>query len=192
MCDEVDNSSPMRRSPDGLPPEALGQLLDRHGAALELFARQWCRAADDVVQQAFVQLARQRPPPEQLVTWLYRVVRNGAISAARSERRRQRHEASAAELAPRWFASADGSAKSGFDRGDAAAALVSLPQEEREIIVAHLWGGLTFQEIGSIAGLSASTAHRRYVAGLQALRLKLQASDSTKSSRRENRQHSAF
>ena len=55
--------------------------------------------------------------------------------------------------------------------GDAAAqALARLPLEEREIIVAHLWGGLTFAEIGEVIGISSSTAHRRYESGLRQLR----------------------
>ena len=77
-------------------PELLGRLLDAHGAALTLYARQWCGTPEDVVQEAFVQLARQSCLPDQAVAWLYRVVRNTAISAARSDSRRRRHEAAAA------------------------------------------------------------------------------------------------
>lgn len=148
-------------------PELLGDLLTRHGAALELYARQWCRTPEDVVQHAFVQLARQRSVPEQVVTWLYRVVRNGAISAQRGEQRRQRHEAAAAEAAASWFVAGDPSA---IDATAATAALARLAADEREVIVAHLWGGLTFQEISAVSGLSASTAHRRYESGLRLLR----------------------
>ena len=43
------------------------------------FARQWCQTPDDVVQEAFLQLARQRTWPRSVVAWLYRVVRNGAL-----------------------------------------------------------------------------------------------------------------
>src|SRR5437763_352252 len=66
-------------------PERLGFLLDRHAAALELYARQWCALPEDVVQEAFLKLARQVTPPAQPLAWLYRVVRNGAISAGRAE-----------------------------------------------------------------------------------------------------------
>jgi RNA polymerase sigma-70 factor (ECF subfamily) len=48
-----------------------------------------------------------------------------------------------------------------------------LPLDEREVIVAHLWGGLTFEQIAAVAGCSSSTAHRRYAAGLSALRERL-------------------
>ena len=148
-------------------PDLLGRLLDRHAAALALYARQWCRTPDDVVQQAFVQLARQSAVPEQIETWLYRVVRNGAISAARAEQRRRRHETAAAEMAGSWFVPSE---PPGLDAAAAAAALENLTLDEREVIVAHLWGGLTFQDIASVTGLSSSTAHRRYEAGLRQLR----------------------
>ena len=51
------------------------------GPALELFARQWCSSPSDVVQDALVELARLQVVPENLVGWLYRVVRNRAIDA---------------------------------------------------------------------------------------------------------------
>ena len=68
---------------DAVGPEILARLLDEQGAALTLYARQWCDAPEDVVQEAFVHLAYERPVPSNIVGWLYRVVRNGAISAAR-------------------------------------------------------------------------------------------------------------
>jgi RNA polymerase sigma factor (sigma-70 family) len=152
-------------------PELLGRLVDRHAAALVLYARQWCAAPEDVVQEAFLKLVSQRTPPDNPVPWLYRVVRNAAVSAARTERRRQRHEAAAAAQAPAWFADAEAE---GLDAAAATAALQALPLEEREVIVAHLWGGLTFEQIAEVAGCSTSTAHRRYAAGLANLRERLQ------------------
>ncbi|HKD35430.1 MAG TPA: sigma-70 family RNA polymerase sigma factor [Pirellulales bacterium] len=151
-------------------PELLGGLLDRHAAAMELYARQWCRTPEDVVQQAFVQLARQTTVPDNIVTWLYRVVRNGAISAGRAEARRQRYETAAAKMAASWFVPTE---PPGLDGAAVTAAVETLSADEREVIVAHLWSGLTFQEIAEIAGVSSSTAHRRYEQGLRILRSKL-------------------
>ena len=42
-----------------LSQELLGQILDEHGPALVLYARQWCNTPDDVVQEAFFSLLRQ-------------------------------------------------------------------------------------------------------------------------------------
>ncbi len=153
-----------------MEPELLARLVDEHAGALLLYARQWCAAPEDVVQEAFIRLASQPKLPDNLKGWLYRVVRNGAISSGRSERRRQRHENTAAAARPAWFLPSEGA---GIDAEAAAAALEQLPAEEREPLVAHLWGGLTFEQIGELTGVSSSTAHRRYLQGLQRLRERL-------------------
>jgi RNA polymerase sigma factor (sigma-70 family) len=154
-------------------PEFIGRLFDRHAAALELYARQWCNCPEDVVQEALIKLVERSPRPDDAVAWLYRAVRNGAISALRSNRRRRRHESEAADRRPAWF---EPSAGDSIDARTAAAALESLPIEQREVVVARVWGGLSFEQIGRLAGVSDSAAHRRYEAALSALRTKLRAS----------------
>src|SRR5262249_24154936 len=151
-------------------PDRLGRLVDEHAPALVLYARQWCSAPEDVVQEAFLALVTQKRPPYNPLPWLYRVTRNAAISAGRAERRRRRHETAAAALTPVWFLP---DAAGGLDADTAAAALQALPIELREIIVGQLWGGLTFEQIAEVAGCSSSTAHRWYVARLSALRERL-------------------
>ena len=151
-------------------PELLTRLLDEHGARLVLYAQQRCASPEDVVQDAFVGLARQRPAPADPAAWLYRTVRNGAISAARSSSRRVRHESTAAEARPDWFASVVGE---GLDAAAAVEALESLTIELRETVVLRLWSDLSFDEIARLTETSSSTAHRRYAEGLAALRLRL-------------------
>src|SRR5262249_46383163 len=121
---------------------------------------------EDVVQEAFLKLICQRRPPTDSVAWLYRVVRNGAIDAAKLARRRLRREASTAGQA-RWFVEPE---VDGLDADTAVAALDRLDFEQREVIVAHHWGGLSFEQIGLVVGCSASTAFRRYTAGVAELR----------------------
>lgn len=150
-------------------PEELGRLVDQHAAALVLYARQWCAIPEDVVQDAFLKLVSQRRSPDQPVPWLYRVVRNTAISAVRSQRRRGRHEGAVAVQSRAWFLPS----LDGLDVQSATEALEHLPPEQRETIVAHLWGGLTFEQIATVTGTSSSTAHRTYVTGLTALRERL-------------------
>ncbi len=167
---------------DGISPELLGRLLDEQGGALALFAAQWTAAADDCVQEALIELARQRPVPDNPVAWLFRVVRNRAISRARSARRRERHES----LVGR-FKLEDGEDRAGDGReGEAPAepeevaiALESLAPELREVVVARTWGGLGFEQIAALVGCSTSTAHRRYEAGLAALRERLEVTCPT-------------
>jgi RNA polymerase sigma-70 factor (ECF subfamily) len=145
-------------------PERLGRLFDEHAPALVLYARQWSDAPEDVVQEAFVQLARRRDAPDAVVPWLFRVVRNGAIGAARGDRRRRRREARASS-GEAWFDPADDR----IDAGRAARLLADLDPDAREIIVARIWGGLTLEEAARLRGCSTSTAHRRYRAGLARL-----------------------
>ena len=61
----------------------------------------------------------------------------------------------------------------GLDAESAVNALRRLPVDQREVIVAHLWGGLSFEQIAEVAGCSASTTFRHFSAGIEALRQEL-------------------
>lgn len=158
------------RTAGSLDPELLERLLNQHAAALELFARQWTPAPEDCVQEAFLELVRQRPTPDNITAWLYRVVRNRAISASRSSRRRRKHEAAAALESRGWFAPARVEL---VDEETLSRALSLLADQHREVIVARIWGGLSFEQISEVVGTSVSSAHRRYHAGLRELRERL-------------------
>src|SRR4051812_41102971 len=140
-----------------MSPPDIAQLIDAHAAPLVLYARQWCDAPEDVVQEAFLKLVRQHRPPEDVVAWLYRVVRNGALDDAKMARRRQRRES--APRPARWFVEPD---VDGLDAETAVDALRRLPADRREVIVARHWGGLSFEQIAVVVDCSASTAFRRY------------------------------
>jgi RNA polymerase sigma factor (sigma-70 family) len=166
-------------------PEQLATLVDRHAASLTLYARQWCATPEDVVQTAFLKLVRQSAPPDNLVAWLFRVVRNAAIDAGRAARRRQKYETQAANQTPLWFVPTED--PTGIDARTAASAMSSLPDEIREIMVAHLWGGLTFEQIADMVGGSASTCYRRFALGLDLLRDKLGVKNDSRSQQSERR-----
>jgi RNA polymerase sigma-70 factor (ECF subfamily) len=153
-----------------MEPAELGRLVDKHAAGLALYARQWCAAPEDVVQEGFLKLAQQERPPRNAVAWLYRVVRNLAVSAARAQQRRRRHETELAGRVAPWFLPNEGL---GLDIQAATQALQSIPGDEREAILLHLWGGLSFADIAVILDCSTSTAHRRYLYGLERLRERL-------------------
>src|SRR5262245_1231004 len=120
---------------ESIGPEELGRLFDAHAAGLRLYACQWCveTDAEDAVQEAFVSLARQRTMPDQVTAWLYRVVRNAAISAARSRKRRSHREARVSS-SEAWFSSVDDQ----LDAQSAARFLQELEADCREVIVARL------------------------------------------------------
>jgi RNA polymerase sigma-70 factor (ECF subfamily) len=146
----------------------LGRLYRQHAPALRLYARQWGVAGDDLVHDAFMKLAQQSPPPELILPWLYQVVRNGAMAAARASTRRRRRE-DAVSAPEAWFDLSEEK----LEAHDAVRLLAELAVELREVIVARIWGGLTFEQIAQIVGCSLPTAHRRYRAGLVELQQRL-------------------
>jgi len=154
-----------------ITPDTLGWLYRQHAPALLLFARQWPGSGDDLVQEAFLKLARQAASPEHVLPWLYRVVRNAALSANRAAARSRERErrASAPEA---WFATADDQ----LAAHDATRLLAELPLEQREVIVARIWGELTFEEIAQLVDCPLATAHRRYHTGLNELKNRLDGS----------------
>lgn len=157
-----------------MDPVRLGKLIDRHSAALELYARQWCKDPLDVVQEAFVKLASQPVEPANPAAWLFRAVRNGAINEGIARTRRRRHEREAACRTDNWFQSDEQSRHvSAIDPETAQAALEALSHDQREAVVARVWGGLTFEQIAELTGSSTSSVHRLYHGALTALRERL-------------------
>ncbi len=142
----------------------IAEMFDRHAAALTLYARQWTAQADDCVQEALIELARQPHSPDNPSAWLYRVVRNRALNASRAARRRSGHEQAAS--GSRGEAHPVGAA----DRTEIVDALAHLPADVREVVVLRVWGQLAWQEIAEVVGGSRSGAQRSYVAGLEQLR----------------------
>jgi RNA polymerase sigma-70 factor (ECF subfamily) len=161
--------------------ELLGRLLDEHGAALALYASQWTHSADDCVQEALVELARQPQVPEHVVAWLYRVVKNRALNVLRGARRRRDRESRA--MAERFAIAQQPAA---FDRADSLSAIEALEQLEiadRELVVMRIWGGLKYEEIAEALAISISTAHRQYERALTKLRQILESPCSTNTNR---------
>jgi RNA polymerase sigma factor (sigma-70 family) len=149
----------------------LGRLLDQHAGPLELFARQWTPEAADVVQEAFVRLMEQPEFPADPVAWLYRVVRNAALNQARARHRRAWHERQQAESRPAFVLDEPGAAE--FPSREIHQALLQLPLDEREVVIARLWGKLTLQQIANLTDSSTSTVHRRFQSALHQLRQRL-------------------
>jgi RNA polymerase sigma-70 factor (ECF subfamily) len=152
-----------------IAPELLGRLYREHAPALLLFARQWGDGAEDIVHAAFVKLAQQLALPDHVLPWLYRVVRNEALAASRSAARR-RHREQHASHGEAWFAAVDDQ----LDAREASRLLAELPLDLREVIVARLWGELTFDEIARLVNCALPTAHRRYQMGLALLKERLE------------------
>lgn len=167
VCDET------RFSSDELvSSEEFSRLIEQVLPGLELYARQWSREPADIVQEAFLRLWKERIPPQDSRAWLFRVVRNLSISHLRKQSRRRIEGAVAVEREC-WF-ELDHDQR--LDAADVSQRLQELPEDLREPVIAHVWGELTFHEIGELVGASASTVHRRYQQAMEQLRNELRPS----------------
>jgi len=141
--------------------ETWRELLARHGAGLVLFARQWLGAhadAEDAVQDAFVRLLKARNAPDDPLAYLYACVRTAAIDAARTRARRKRVDETRS-ASERVFGPAPEQAELSTT---VEGALAGLSDEQREVVVMKIWGGLTFAQIAAALGISPNTAASRY------------------------------
>ena len=156
-----------------IEPGQLSRWFEAYGTSLVLYARQWLEAgqAEDAVQDVFVRLISQPQAPHSAKAWLFRSVRNAAISRLRSRRRRQARRRRLAGDRPGWF---DPRPDDLLDGEAVQAALASLPAAQREAIVLRIWANLTLREIADVTGKPISTVFSRYRAGLAALRQRME------------------
>jgi RNA polymerase sigma factor (sigma-70 family) len=137
---------------------------------LLLFARQWVQSAadaEDIVQEAFVKFWRRKHKIENRAL-LYAAVRSIALDFIRRDKRRARREAA-------FLAEPEPAIEPQFEwehdaQSALAAAVGSLPHDQREVLVLKIWNELTFAEIASAIGISQNTAASRYRYALAALR----------------------
>jgi RNA polymerase sigma-70 factor (ECF subfamily) len=161
-------------------PAQFGRWFDAYAAQLVLYARHWNPehgAAEDVVQDVFLRLVEQPEHPQNVKAWLYRAVRNAAISAARTLRRRKDREARVATERPEWFHQYPGDL---IDARAAQDALAALPETQREVVILRIWARMTLQEVADTVALPLSTVHDQYRAALAAVRKQMESSCPTK------------
>ena len=154
-----------------LSAEEIVQLIDAHFAALVLFARQWIPdGAEDVVQESLVklvELSRTKGKPDNPVAWLFKVVRNRAISQFRKISNRLKYEQKAADVKPVWFMP---TSINGIDSEEITEMMKRLPVEQREIVIQRIWGGLSFDEIADATNTPRTTVFRRYTEAIENLK----------------------
>ena len=156
-----------------IDPGQLGRWFDAYGARLALYGRHWLPAAqvEDVVQEVFIRLMAQPRSPENVKAWLFRSVRNGAISQLRKQKRRQKNTETLAAGAKNWF---ENRPEDLLDAKTAQQTLMHLSDEQREIVILRIWGQLTLRDIAEIVEQPLSTVHHKYQAALKEIRIKMQ------------------
>ena len=148
----------------------IAVLIKTQMPALLLFARQWSHdSSEDIVQEAFIKLLEQPKLPDNITAWLFAVVRNLSNNHIRGEKRRKNRENAKFAKNTQWFALPDQRNESDENQKELIAQLQALPLKYREVIVAKIWGKLTFEEIAAMQNQSSSSVHRNYKAGLEIL-----------------------
>jgi len=129
--------------------------------------------ADDVLQDVFYELTatyRMMKPVEQVTAWLYRVARNRITDLFRKKQAVSLSDAAGDEggtledLLPSPDAGPDAIYARNVLLEALDAALEELPENQREVFVAHEWMGKSFHEIAEETGASMNTllSRKRY------------------------------
>jgi RNA polymerase sigma factor (sigma-70 family) len=127
--------------------------------------------AEDILQDVFYELVlayRLMQPIQQVSAWLFRVARNRIIDSFRKKRPEALPDQQALEIEDGEFftleellPSADAGPDAAFARAmlleEIDAALEELPEEQREVFIAHEIEGRSFKELAAETGISINT-----------------------------------
>jgi RNA polymerase sigma-70 factor (ECF subfamily) len=153
-----------------LDHEHVRALYERHGPVLLAYALSLLQdrsASEDVLHQVFMKLLqRDLAINGQPLHYLYRAIRNTALNY-------RRHHSREVELAPNghWLESPPGMEETGLAL---QSALAALPDDQREIMILHVWGQMTFEEVAAALDISPNTVASRYRYALAKLKERLQ------------------
>ncbi len=169
----------------------ISETVERERARLRNFIRK--RVADpgdaeDILQDVLYELVeayRAMKPLEQVSAWMFRVASNRIIDLFRKKKPEAFSEAAEVgedgelltldDLLP----SPDGGPEAAYARSvlldEMDAALDELPDEQREVFVAHELQGRSFKELAAESGLSVNTLLSRKHYAVAHLRRRLQA-----------------
>lgn len=142
-------------------------LYRQHGAALLLFASSISGdrgRAQDAVHQVFLKAIENGSVSQAInkKAYLFACVRNVVVNDAKVQGRHVPFDLDSA-----WFSPPD---RDYAGEQNLRRALGQLPNDQREVIVLHVWGELTFLEIAELLSISSNTAASRYRYALAKLR----------------------
>jgi RNA polymerase sigma-70 factor (ECF subfamily) len=137
-------------------------------------------AGEDLLHDVFVSVARlaASTPLPPTSDELRRYLVTSCIHRARDLKRRRAEsldDRGALDRAESRDDDPAARASSGDDAGFVRAALLALPEEQREVVTLHLHGGLKFREIAEATGVPLDTTTSRYRYALEKLRHRLGA-----------------
>jgi len=171
--------------------QQISEAISREQSRLRNFIRK--RVADqgdaeDILQDVFyelVELYRMMKPVEQVTAWMFRVARNRITDLFRKKQREGlRNEPAVTEDGEvRWLEellpSPDAGPEAAYARSVLAEelddALDELPDEQREVFIAHELLGYSFKELAAQSGVGVNTLLSRKHYAVLHLRQRLQA-----------------
>jgi RNA polymerase sigma factor (sigma-70 family) len=171
--------------------QQISEAIERERPRLRNFIRRRVpdqSDAEDILQEVFSELVeayRMMKPLEQVTAWLFRVARNRITDLFRSKKREATIEPAVTtedgetleweDLLP----SPDAGPESAYARSvlleEMDAALDELPEEQREVFVAHELLGYSFKELAEQTGVSVNTLLSRKHYAVLHLRERLQS-----------------
>ena len=136
-------------------------LYRQYGPALLLLARAISgdrERAQDAIHDVFLRLIKddRLHQATNKKAYLFACVRNAVLNGVKLQ---DRHQALEAEADALWF---DPPNRDYAGEQKLRSVLSTLPEDQREVVVLHVWGELTFSEIGTLLGTSPNTAASRY------------------------------
>ena len=145
----------------------LAGVMTREGSRLRNFIRRRVadpRDAEDVLQDVFTELVEANQllmPIEHVSGWLFRVARNRIIDLFR---RKKGESLDLDDLLPSPEAGPDAEFARGALLEELEAAIAELPEEQRDVFVAHEIDGKSFKEMAAETGVSINTllSRKRY------------------------------
>lgn len=151
----------------------LAKWYEAYGTELMLYARQWSpdQQAEDIVQDAFIKLLKQRRCPDNVRAWLFRVVRNASISIVRRLQQRRRAGRKFLHREVIWFESRP---EDLIDARLAQDILQTLPSHLCEIVLLRIWGQMSLKEIAQVMSKSIPWIHNEYKTALKMIRKNLE------------------
>lgn len=157
-----------------LDREGVQRLYERHGRGLLAYACSFVSsfaAAEDVLHQVFERLLRgDLTISGAPVAYVYRAVRNTSLNMVRAR-------AGDVNLEGGWLESPSGMEHTAVEL---QSALRELPEEQREVILLHIWAQMTFEEVAEALGIRPNTAASRYRYGVSKLREQFQITERSR------------
>jgi RNA polymerase sigma factor (sigma-70 family) len=185
MSEALTQHSPMTQQ-----DERIAQAVEQQRTKLRRFIRRHVSDpadAEDILQEVFFELVeayRMMKPVEQVAAWLFRVARNRMIDLFRRRKREMAAEATVAENGEllsleEMLPSPEAGPEAAYARRvlleELDAALDELPDDQREVFVAHEIMGRSFKQIAAESGTSLNTLLSRKHYAVVHLRARLRA-----------------